>query len=102
MKSEAPFHIWHKRLAALRCRAAVLFCKGNQRHAARLIGLDRTTLWKILRADDALLDARAAREGWIAPDESSAAQEIDQPDQDHATDKTETEVSGLIGGHIDA
>jgi transcriptional regulator with AAA-type ATPase domain len=60
----SPFHSWLDRMSALRCRAAVLRANGNQREAARLIGIDRTTMFKVLKRDNAVLDARAAAENW--------------------------------------
>jgi hypothetical protein len=51
-------------MSALRCRAAVLHSNGNQREAARLIGIDRTTMFKVLQRDNAMLDARASAEHW--------------------------------------
>jgi transcriptional regulator of acetoin/glycerol metabolism len=68
-KSDSPFHVWVARMSALRCRAAVVRCDGNHRDAARQIGVDFTTLWRILKRDDAMLDERAAAEHWQPPAE---------------------------------
>ena len=67
-KGKSPFHVWLDRMAALRCRAAIVRCDGNYRDAARQIGLDHTTFWKILHRDNAMLDARAAAENWQPPE----------------------------------
>jgi hypothetical protein len=67
-KGDGPFHVWLNRMAAMRCRAAVVKCAGNQREAARQIGLDNATLWRILKRDNAVLDARAAAENWQPPE----------------------------------
>ena len=56
-------------MSALHCRCALLYTKGNQRQAAILIGLDRSTFNKIIHRDNRMLDARALAEGWLpAPD----------------------------------
>ena len=67
-KSNSAFHVWLHRMGAMRCRAAVVKCGGNLRDAARQIGVDHTTLWKILQRDNAMLDARAAAENWNPPE----------------------------------
>jgi hypothetical protein len=67
-KSYSAFHVWLDRLAALRCRGAMVKCNGNVRNAARQIGIDYSTLYKILKRDDAMLDARAAAENWQPPE----------------------------------
>jgi transcriptional regulator with GAF, ATPase, and Fis domain len=64
---EAAFYLWQNRISALRCQAAMVHTGGNQREAARLIGLDHTTMFKILRRNDLMLLKRADAEGWKAP-----------------------------------
>jgi hypothetical protein len=59
-----PFHIWLDRQAAMCCRSALVRAGGHYRNAAMLIGIDYSTLSRILKRDNALLDARAAAEGW--------------------------------------
>ncbi len=59
-----PFHIWLDRVGAMCCRSALVRANGHQRNAAMLIGIDYSTLSRILKRDNALLDARAAAEGW--------------------------------------
>jgi len=61
---ESSFFHWQSRISALRCQAALVHTRGNQREAARLIGLDHTTLFKILRRNDEMLLKRADAEGW--------------------------------------
>ena len=61
---ESSFFHWQNRISALRCQAALVHTRGNQREAARLIGLDHTTLFKILRRNDEMLLKRADAEGW--------------------------------------
>jgi transcriptional regulator of acetoin/glycerol metabolism len=61
---ESAFFLWQDRISALRCQAALIHTRGNQREAARLIGIDHTTLHKILRRNDQMLLTRAAAEGW--------------------------------------
>ena len=60
----SAFFLWQRRISALRCQAALVHTSGNQREAARLIGLDHTTLFKILQRNDAMLLKRADAEGW--------------------------------------
>ena len=65
--TESAFYLWQNRLSALRCQAAMVHARGNIREAARLIGLDHTTLFKILRRNDQILLKRAEAEGWKEP-----------------------------------
>lgn len=67
-KGNSAFHVWLDRISAMRCRAALVKCGGNYRDAARQIGVDYTTLFRILKRDDAMLDARAAAENWQPPE----------------------------------
>jgi transcriptional regulator of acetoin/glycerol metabolism len=62
-----PFNVWMEHVRVLRCQSALIFTRGNQRQAARLIGLDRTTFNKILRRNNARLEALARAEGWKCP-----------------------------------
>ena len=62
----SAFHLWQSRISALRCQAAMVHANGNTREAARLLGLDHTTLFRILRRNDAMLLKRAQAEGWTA------------------------------------
>lgn len=63
---QSAFFRWQNRICALRCQAALVHTRGNQREAARLIGVDHTTLFKILQRNDQMLLKRAAAEGWQA------------------------------------
>src|SRR5258708_33772599 len=46
------------------CRAALVKARGHKREAAKLLGIDHTTLDKILKRDNAIIDRRAAAERW--------------------------------------
>jgi hypothetical protein len=59
-----PFHVWLHRLAALRCRDALVKCNGNRAAAARMVGLKRPAFNLYIEGDNAMLDRRAAAEGW--------------------------------------
>jgi transcriptional regulator of acetoin/glycerol metabolism len=64
---ESAFYLWQNRISALRCQAALVRTSGNLREAARLIGLDHTTMLKMLQRNDQMLLKRADSEGWKEP-----------------------------------
>jgi hypothetical protein len=81
---ESAFFLWRDRLSALRCQAALVRARGNHREAARLIGLDHTTLFKILQRNDQMLLKRADAEGWKGQATDLAALEPPRQEQhDH-------------------
>jgi len=46
------FRIWTVRSQALRIRRALLFCDGDRQHAAKLLGMNRNTMYLILETED--------------------------------------------------
>ena len=62
-----PFWVWWQRAAAIRCRQALVFAHGNRNEAARLLGIDRTSLYRFIVADNQRIEQRMYAEGWIPP-----------------------------------
>lgn len=48
----SPFNIWLKRMAVRRIRETLLLADGDRIRAARMLGIDRTTMFRYLRWDE--------------------------------------------------
>jgi len=78
IEPKTAFAVWQKRIAAMRCRAALVRCNGNRSEAARIIGAKRPAFNLYIEGDNAMLDARAAAEGWQPGEEERAGDQADR------------------------
>lgn len=51
-RPNGPLYKWLRKVATLKIRETILFCNGNQRRAARMLGISRFTLMRYLRDDE--------------------------------------------------
>jgi hypothetical protein len=58
------FNLWLIRVAAMRCRTALVRANGCLPCAARSIGIGVPTMRRVIERDNRLLDSRAHAEGW--------------------------------------
>ena len=60
--ARTPFNVWLIRIAALRCRWALVHTGGDHARAAQLIGCGASTFSRVLTRDNSILAERMAKD----------------------------------------